>query len=58
MTTATDFLCRVPAEVVAEYEDWAECVAFRFVKLDEDAVEIQVTRDLELLPRPGGDSGA
>lgn len=48
----TDFLCRVPVELVEEYSDWTEVAAFRFVKVDDETVEIQVTRDLELLTRP------
>lgn len=50
----SEFLCRVPAELVEEYSDWTEVAAFRFVKVDEETVEIQVTRDLELLTRPEG----
>lgn len=52
----TEFLCRVPAEIVERYEDWTECGAFRFVKVDDGAVEVQVTNDLDLLTRPEGPS--
>jgi hypothetical protein len=44
------FECRIPAELVTE--DWQECATFRFVKIDEDTVELEVTRDLDLLTAP------
>ena len=50
----SEFLCRVPAELVEQYSDWTEAAAFRFVKVDEETVEIQVTNDLDLLTRPDG----
>ena len=47
-----EIVCRVPAELAAEYADWTECAAFRIAKLDDGTYEVQVTRDLELLTRP------
>lgn len=54
--TPQEFLCRVPAELVERYAEWTECAAFRFVKVDEQTVEIQVTDDLERLTEPGAES--
>ncbi len=52
MTTPEYVLARVPAEDAERYADWTECAAFRFHKVDDDTVEIQVTRDLEALTAP------
>ena len=50
--TDDHLLCRVPRDLVERYAELTECVAFRFVKVDETTVEIVVTNDLELATRP------
>jgi hypothetical protein len=46
------FECHVPRELVEKYQDWTECVAFKFVIVDGDSCEVWVTNDLEQLTDP------
>lgn len=52
MTEPEYLLARVTQADAEAYADWTECAAFRFHRIDDETVEIQVTRDLDALTAP------
>lgn len=48
--SSTDFVCRIPAELVTEH--WQECAAFRFVPVDDRVVTLEIATDLDALTAP------
>lgn len=45
-------VCEFEEETVEAYAGWTECVAFRFVRVDDDHVRLELAKDLELITRP------
>lgn len=51
----TDYLCRIPAEVVDRFEDWQEVGYARLVVTGENVVTLEFSNDLERITSPEGD---
>lgn len=52
MTATTTATFHIPAEVVDAHLDWTECVAYRFVKIDDETVRLEVTNNLDRITTP------
>lgn len=48
----TDYLCRIPAELVDRYAEWQDVGYARFAVTGENTVTLEFTNDLERIMDP------